>query len=291
MAEAAAACATDVEEAPANNAWRQNRPRNRSRKNRLKFDPPYSGWVEYGLDRKIVRGKHPNDLSRIAPLHEMPLLVWEILYNNGKRTADILDLYPDMIDNRFPGIPPPIGAAVYMNDIHSATVLLQRGVNLNISYAFSTRYDGYHAVSTTPIIRAMITPDRMAMLQILLQHASTDAKLYSLDNTNVSVPGTRDRVITLAASLPANTQFKNSTVREILEAAKSPRNSSWIDQELVDLMGDKFPGFLRNRSLVVRDVTKYRFQREMDIASDVLETYIKKKYNATILYSDKFFVD
>ncbi len=29
----------------------------------------------------------------------------------------------------------------------------------------------------------------------------------------------------------------------------------------------------------------------MDIASDVLETYIKKKYNATILYSDKFFVD
>lgn len=280
MAEAT--CVADVVE---NNAWRRDRPRNRSRKNRIKHDPPYSGWIEFGLSDQMVKGKNPINLSRIAPLFDMTLLMWEILYNGGKRTTQILDLYPDMLNQASIG-GPPIGAAVYMNDIRSATTLLERGADLKRLYSFNRNYDGYHAIVTTPIVRAMITPGRAAMLQTLLQYASTDAKLYSLrQSVIISVPGAKERVLTLAACIPADAPFDDALVRSILEMFHGEFGNKY-DQQIIDVIGDKFRGFLRNRVLPVPRVNQYEYQIYSRTVDGRLEEYIKTKYNATIVYHD-----
>ena len=191
----------------------------------------------------MVRDKHPNNQSKKAPVVEITLLIWKILYNAGQRVAEILRQYPEMLNKKSLASVPPIGAAVYMNDFQSAEILLQKGANLNIVYAFSRKRDGYHAISMTAITRAMILhgvqPD---MAKLLLKGASTDAKLHALTDVLVTrtVPGLRDRVLALAASLDEKAEFLHRVVRFLIE---SVLQNNTFDDVVVDGFGSKFYGF------------------------------------------------
>jgi hypothetical protein len=270
MAEAA-----DVIEVPRNNDGRRNRPSSRSRKNRI------IPREVFPLDREMVRDKHPNNQSKKAPVVEMTLLIWEILYNGGQRVAEILRRYPDLLDKTSLSGVPPIGAAVYMNDLQSAEILLKHNAGLMRLYSFSKRHDGYHAINTTPIVRAMITPGREDMLGLLLHFASTEDKLAALDNLPIRMDGLKEHVMTLAKSLSEDAQFSNRTVVHLIESTSRLND---FDQDIIDAFGDKFPNFLRNRTLVVSKAWKQYYYAWIR----TLENYIKKKYKAVIDYTDNF---
>jgi hypothetical protein len=269
MAEAA-----DVIEVPPprNNDARRHRPSSRSRKNRIKKPREV-----FSLDSKIVQCKHPTNQAKNAPVYDTTLLNYEILYNGGQRTAQILEKYPDLLNAPSFGVP-PIGAAVYMNDLASAAVLLDKGVDLTCRYAYNTTFDRYHAFLMTPILRAMIMPDREAILQLLLDRAPAEAKIQSMLNAMeddiAEIPGLQRRVSRLIESLPEDTTFTDAQVREIMSRFYLKFSGYYLKSRsnalvMIDALGDRCPSFLSNRTVVVREMDR----------NPAIEDHLRQRYN------------
>lgn len=250
---------TDVMEA--NNAWRGNRAPNRSRKNRIKLKPDdaYPGWVKHTLDARIVTGKDPNDVSKIARTKKMSILVWEILYNNGERVSEILDRYPDLLNHTtFAGDEsakdivqiPPITAAVFKDNLRAATELARRGADLA---AKSSMDDGITDSRTTSIFRAMINPAKQEIFGLLMHYASNNAKLEVLSEA-ASLPKygkadrsmARDRIWALAEALDANSQFSDETVKWIISFSLESKPA---DRETIDMFARRFRHFMWGRTM------------------------------------------
>ena len=232
-------------------AARAARPSNTSRTGRLKRDNTAIRGIKMNsnippLSRKevSVKGatveKHQYRVYNVKTRTNMSILVWELLFNNGIRIREILQRYPDLINQKSSYSTTPLIAAIYKGNIDAVRLLVTFGADVRDKGSVA------NITQVSPLGVAAIVGHLDIFRYLLTVTTARDAQTALAEYVS-----NRHRSMmswdTVMESVPPHTVFTDSEVDNIIYGLG--QNDSI---PLINYINDRFRGVF-NRKLKLKD--------------------------------------
>jgi hypothetical protein len=223
-------------------ALRISRPSGTSRTGRLKRDNTAIRGIKMNtnmppLSKKMLSVKGETG-DTVRTRNRLSLLVWELLYNNGKRIREIIERYPDLIDRKSEYGTTPLLAAIFHGNMEAVRLLVTLGANVR-------NQGSVNGIKNVSPLGLSAIIGHLDMFRYLL--SATTAK--DAQSALVEYVGHDDRSMmswdTVMASVPGQTAFTNDEVSNIVHGLRHPQSIL-----LIQFIANKFPGIF-NRKIAV----------------------------------------
>jgi hypothetical protein len=165
--------------------------------------------------------------------HTMSILIWDLMYNNGARIIEILNRYPDLINEESNFGTTPLIAAIYRGNIDATRILISRGADFRKGGRI------YDVGGCTPLGLAAI----VGHLNIYhyLSGLATEEDIRQAFMFYITADG-RSMMSwdTILSSIPRDTPFSD---REVLNMLVNLSTDKWLPY--VEIIGNRFPHIFR----------------------------------------------